>query len=210
MTRIPPDDVLESLDKLRKRESAQLKTVLELYDMEIHQKISMPNDQKLQIRSYDYETLMPEMIEFEAVAVVTNRRGHRGVERGQGECCQWKAKGQCSGGDQCSFRHDGDERAKSTPKNAPSSEPPTQRGRDASRKRKFRGRSLSGKSNRQPWRDLLKGICTKVPCGNWHPPDVNFLSLNRFVNSAKSARFRTGRLRNNRIEGPRRVVTNVQ
>ena len=162
------------------------------------------------IRSYDYETSMPEMIEFEAVAVVTNRRGHRGVERGQGECCQWKAKGQCSRGDQCSFWHDGDERAKSTPKNAPSSEPPTQRGRDASRERNFRVRSLSTKSNRQPCRDLLKGICTKVPCDNWHPPDVNFQSLNRIVNSAKSARFRTGRLRNNRIEGPRRVVTKVQ
>ena len=47
LTKIPSDDVLESLYKLRKRESAQLKTVLELYDMEIHQKISMPNCQKL-------------------------------------------------------------------------------------------------------------------------------------------------------------------
>ena len=32
---------------MRTRESAQLKNVLELYDMEIHQKISMPNDQQL-------------------------------------------------------------------------------------------------------------------------------------------------------------------
>ena len=39
MTKIPSDDVLESLCKLRIREFAQLKTVLELYDMEIHQKI---------------------------------------------------------------------------------------------------------------------------------------------------------------------------
>ena len=36
--KIPSDDVLESLYKLRIRESAQLKTVLELCDMEIHQK----------------------------------------------------------------------------------------------------------------------------------------------------------------------------
>ena len=43
MSKIPSDDVLESLYKLRVRESARLKTVLELYDMEIHQKISMPN-----------------------------------------------------------------------------------------------------------------------------------------------------------------------
>ena len=47
MSMIPSDDVLESLYKLRIRESAQLKTVLELYDMEIHQKVSMPNYQKL-------------------------------------------------------------------------------------------------------------------------------------------------------------------
>ena len=43
MSKIPPDDILESLYKLRIRGSDQLKTVLELYDMEIHQKISMPN-----------------------------------------------------------------------------------------------------------------------------------------------------------------------
>ena len=50
MTKIPLDGVLESLYKLRIRESDQLKTVLELYDMEIHQKISMTNYQKLKIR----------------------------------------------------------------------------------------------------------------------------------------------------------------
>ena len=47
MSMIPSDDVLECLYKFRIRESAQLKTVLELYDMEIHQKISMPNCQNL-------------------------------------------------------------------------------------------------------------------------------------------------------------------
>ena len=38
-----------------------------------------------------------------------------------------KAKGQCSRGDQCSFRHEIHDRAKPTPKAAPSSEPPTPR-----------------------------------------------------------------------------------
>ena len=47
MSKIPSDDILESLCKLRIRESAQLITVLELYDMEIHRKISLPNYQKL-------------------------------------------------------------------------------------------------------------------------------------------------------------------
>ena len=36
MSKIPSDDILESLYNLRIRESAQLKTVLELYEMEIH------------------------------------------------------------------------------------------------------------------------------------------------------------------------------
>ena len=37
MTKIPPDDILEGLYNLRIRESEKLKTVLELYDLEIHQ-----------------------------------------------------------------------------------------------------------------------------------------------------------------------------
>ena len=38
------------------------------------------------------------------------------LKRGQGSLLyHWKAKGQCSKGDKCSFRHDSDERAKSTP-----------------------------------------------------------------------------------------------
>ena len=45
MTKIPPDDVLGRLYKLRTRESEKVKTVLEFYDMEIHQKISMPDYQ---------------------------------------------------------------------------------------------------------------------------------------------------------------------
>ena len=65
MTKIPSGDILESLYKLRIHESEQLKTVLELYDMEIHQKISISNyqklntmvkrrkDQKLRLRNFD-------------------------------------------------------------------------------------------------------------------------------------------------------------
>ena len=47
MSKIPSDEILESLYKLRRRESDQFKTVLELYDMEIHQNVSVPNYQKL-------------------------------------------------------------------------------------------------------------------------------------------------------------------
>ena len=47
MTKIPHDDILEGLYKLRIRESEKLKTVLELYDLEIHQKKAGPDDHRL-------------------------------------------------------------------------------------------------------------------------------------------------------------------
>ena len=92
MTKIPTDDVVESLYKLSIRESGRLKTVLELYDMKIHQKISMPNyqklktmvkrgiNQKLRLRNSDARNE-----EIEIGAVVTRRRGSRGIEREERE-----------------------------------------------------------------------------------------------------------------------------
>ena len=63
MTKIPPDDILESLYKMRIRESVHLKTVWELYDMEI-QKISMPEYQQLKtmvLRSIDQKTQIAKL-----------------------------------------------------------------------------------------------------------------------------------------------------
>ena len=90
MSKIPSDDVLESLYKLRIRESDQLKTVLELYDMEIHQKISMPNNQKLKTmvkRSLDQKLSIRN---FDARhgkskqgAADKSRKGLSGVEGGK-------------------------------------------------------------------------------------------------------------------------------
>ena len=88
VSKIPSDDVLESLYNLRVRESDQLKTVLELYEMEIHQKKTMPNyqklktmvkrsiDQKLRLRNFD-----ARHGEIETRAVVKSRKGLSGVER---------------------------------------------------------------------------------------------------------------------------------
>ena len=47
MTKILPDDILEGLYKLRIRESEKLKTVLELYDLETHQKKLEPDYHRL-------------------------------------------------------------------------------------------------------------------------------------------------------------------
>ena len=199
MTKIPPDDVLEILYKLRTRESDQLKTVLELYGMGIHQKISVPNYQKL-------KTMVKARNEtIETGAVVKSRKGLSGVEGGQGICYQWKAEGQCSRRDQCSFRHEGHERAKPTPKTALSSVPPTPTDKMRQKKKPQRQESV--------WEDPS----TAVQKISWNVLAVDYfvtsgrmphVSLknekNRFVNSAQSAHFRTGRLRNNQTKGRRR------
>ena len=116
MSKIPSDSILESLYKLRIRESAQLKTVLELYDMEIHQ-ISVPNCQKLQTmvkRSIDQKLRLRNFDarqgRIETGVVIKNREGISGVQGRKGICYQWKQKGQCSKGNQCSFRHESDDR----------------------------------------------------------------------------------------------------
>ena len=74
MSKNPSDEILESLYILRIRESDQLKTVLELYNMEIHQKlktiVKRNIDQKLRLRNFD---VRHEKIE--SAAVVKSRKG---------------------------------------------------------------------------------------------------------------------------------------
>ena len=97
------------------------------------------------------------------------------LKEDQGNATNGKQKRQCSSRHNCSFGHDGDKRAKPTPKSAPPSEPLTQKdGRSASRKKNLRGRSPSGKFDRQPCKDYLKGVCTKSPRDYWHPPECQF------------------------------------
>ena len=49
MTQIPSDDILEGLYNLRIRESKKLKTVLEVYGLEIHQKKAGPDYHRLKM-----------------------------------------------------------------------------------------------------------------------------------------------------------------
>ena len=53
----PTDDILEGLFKLRIRESEKLKTVLELYDLETHQKKLGPDYHRLKtmVKSIEQE-----------------------------------------------------------------------------------------------------------------------------------------------------------
>ena len=108
MTKIPSDDILEGLYKLRIRESEKLKTVLELYNLEIHQKKAGPDYHRL-------KTMVRRSIgngNYERNAVVKNQGTKQRGQRILGDCWQWEANGQCSKGDNCSFRHDTNKRAK--------------------------------------------------------------------------------------------------
>ena len=181
MTQIPSDGILEGLYKLRIRESGKLKTVLELYDLEIHQKKAGPDyhrlktmvkrsiEQNLRIKNFEARNG-----NFETSAVVKDHRMKQSEQRSLRDCWQWKADGQCSKGDSCSFRHDMNKRAKLTQPNPSPSSFMQQNQRSASRTRSPRGRRPSGRMSRWPCKDYLKGTCTNSFCEKWHPPECLF------------------------------------
>ena len=181
MTKIPPDDILEGLYKLSIRESEKLKTVLELYDLETHQK-------KLQADDHRLKTMVKRSIEqdirnknvearngnYERNAVVKNQGSKQRVQRTLGYCWQWETDGQCSKGDNCSFRHDVNKRGKMTQSNTSPNSFMQQNERKASRTRSPRGRSPSGRMSRWPCKDYLKGTWNNSSCKRWHPPECLF------------------------------------
>ena len=186
MTQIPADDILESLYKLRRRESEKLKTVLELYNMEIRQKKAGPDYDRLKTmakRSIEQNLRMKNFEarngNFETSAVVKNHRVKQREHRSVGDCWLWTANGQCSKGDNCSFRHDINKRAKSTQPNPSPGSSTQQSVKNASRTRSPRGRSPSGKMARLPCKDYLKGTGTTLFCDKWHPPECLFYKSER-------------------------------
>ena len=171
MTQIPSDEIWESLYKLRIQESEKLKIVLELYNVEIHQKKDDPDYHRLKTmvkRSIEQEIRNKNFGarngNYERNAVVKNQRIKQREQRSLGDCWQWKANGQCSKGHNCSFRHEIVKRAKPTQPN-PSPRSKTQQNvKNASKTRSLRGRSPSGKMARLPCKDYLKGTCTTPFC----------------------------------------------
>ena len=180
MTKIPHDDILEGLYKLRIRESDKLKTVSELYDLETHQKKLGPDYHRLKTmvtRSIEQEirnkNFGSRIGNIEKNAVVKNQGTKQRVQRILGDCWQWESNGQCVKGDN-SFRHDMNKRGKVTPSNPSPNSFMQQNERKSSRTRNPRGRSPSGRTSRWPCKDYLRGTCNNSFCEKWHPPQCLF------------------------------------
>ena len=182
--------ILEGLYKLRIRASEKLKTVLELFDLEMHQKKAGPEYHRLKTtvqRSFEQNLRIKNFGarngNCETHAVVKNPRVKQREQRSLGDCWQWESNGQCSKGDNCSFRHDTNERAKSTQPNPFPKSSTQQDVKNASRTRSPRGRSPSEKMARLPCKDYLKGTCTTPFCEKWHPqkPRMRVLQVGKWM-----------------------------
>ena len=171
--------------------------------MEIHQKNAGPDYHRLKTmvkRSIEQNLRMKNFEarngNFETSVVVTNHGIKQREKRSLGDCWQWKANGQCSKGDNCSFRHDMNKRAKSTQPN-PSPRSSTQQSvKNASRTRGPTGRSPRGKMARLPCKDYLEGTCTTPFCEKWHPPQCLLYRSEHGCKFGKSALMRIARLTN--------------
>ena len=109
---------------------------------------------------------------YETSAVVKNQGTKQRGQRILGDCWQWwKANGQCSEWDNCSFRHDLNKRGKMT---QPSPSPSSFMQQDERNASSPRGKSPSGRMFRCPCKDCLKRTCNNLFCKKWHPPECLF------------------------------------
>ena len=138
---------------------------------------------------------------YENNAVVKNQGTKQREKRTLGDCWQWKANGQCSKGDNCSFRHDINKRAKTTQQNPFPSSSTRQNERNASRTRSPRGKSPSGRMFRLPCKDYLKGTCTHLFCEKCILQNVCSTSPRMDAGLVKSALMRIARLMNSPAKG---------
>ena len=162
MTKIPSDDILEGLYKLRKRVSEKLKTVLELYDLEIHQKKIGPDchrlktmvKKKCRARYTEMGSLAPEM-EIMKETSWSRIRGQNSVDKEFLEIVgNWKPTGSALKETiVVSVTMSMNVQKMTQPNPSPNSFM-QQSVKNASRTRSPRGRSPSGKMARLPCKEL--------------------------------------------------------
>ena len=167
---------LKGLYKFRIRESEKHKTVLELYDLEIHQKKSgldyhiLENivKRRQDIRNQNFSARNGN---YEKNAVVENQGTKQHVQRILGNCWQWETNGQCVKGDNCSCSEDFNKRAKLTQPNSAPRFSSQQIVRNWSRTRSPTGKSPSAWMVRWFCKDYFKEFCTNSLCEKWHLPE---------------------------------------
>ena len=211
MTKIPLDEISEGLYKLRNTR---------VWETQDRIGIVWPGDSSEEVRP-DYhrmKTMVKRSIEqeirnkifgirngnFAKNAVVKNHGTKQRVQRIFGDCWQWESNGQCSKGDNCSFRHDINKRANPSPNSFIQ-----QNERKSSRTRSPRGRSPSGRPSRWLCKDYLRGTCNDSFCEKWHPPECLFYKTKSGCRFGKSAHSPIVRLMNGRQKGLRRMMTKV-
>ena len=217
MTKIPSDDILERLYKSRIRESEKLKTVLELYDLEVHQKKAGPDYHRLKTmvkRSIEQDLRIKNFEarngNYERDAVVKNQGTKQRGQRILGDCWQWETNGQCSKGDNCSFRHDINKRAKMTQPNPSPSSFMQQNEKKASKTRSPRGRSPNGIMFRWPCKDYLKELAPIHSVKSGTLQNACSTRPRVVADLGKSALMHIARLMNSLAKGLKRMVTKVQ
>ena len=216
VTKIPPDDILEGLYKLRIRESEKLKTVLELYDLETHQKKLGPNYHRLKTkvkRSIEQEirnkNFGNRIGNFEKNAVVKNQGTKQRAQRILGDCWQWETNGQCVKGNNCSFRHDMNKRGKSSPSNPSQNSFMRQSERKPSRTRSPRGKSPAVECHDGLARITLEELAITHSVKDGTLQNACTTRPRVVVGLGESARSHTVRLMNSRRKGLKRIMTKV-
>ena len=212
MTKIPSDDILEGLYKLRIRESEKLKTVLALYDLEIHQKkagldyhrlktmVKRSTKQNIRIKNFEARNG-----NYERNAVVNSDNK---------ELQEIVGSGKPTG----SVRKETIVVSVTILINVQK-----QHSRirlqilSCSRVREMRrepevpeARVPVEECFDGPCKDYLKGTCTNSFCEKWHPPECLYYKSEKDADLGKSALMHMARLKNSPAKGLKRMVTKVQ
>ena len=111
---------------------------------------------------------------FEKNAVVKNQGTKQRVQRILGDDWQWETNGQCSKGDNCSFRHEINKSAKFTQPNPSPNSFMQQDEKKASRTRSPTGRSPVVECFDGHARITSEELATIHSVKKWHPPECLF------------------------------------
>ena len=156
---VPIDNIRVSLYKMRIQESDQLPAVFAMYEQEINQNLSNPSYQKLKTMMKRQKDQKFRTRKFQArnerikrgVLVKTRKGKNVSVEKEQGDCYQWKAKGQCTKGNARNFRHDENKGGQVTQPSSPAPRSQTHNvGKSSSKGKSPGGRSHSGQRYQSP------------------------------------------------------------